>query len=492
MQETRARTGVQGLDDVLGGGLPPDRLYLVQGDPGVGKTTLALQFLLEGLRNDERVLYITLSETREELELVARSHGWSLDGIALYELSRLENFLNMSTDNSVFHPAEVELGETTEALLKLIEEVGPTRVVFDSLSEMRLLARDPLRYRRQILALKQHFAGKRCTVLLLDDQTSEPGDLQLQSIAHGVILLEQIPNDYGVDRRRLRIQKLRGVSFRSGFHDMGMEKGGLRVYPRLVASEHRHDVTEAVVSSGVASLDSLLGGGLDLGVSNLFLGPAGSGKSTIATLFAYAAAARGEKAVLYFFEESARTLYKRSRALGIDLEGARAKGLIDVEHFDPAELSPGEFVQRVRDDVASGEVSVVVIDSLNGYVNAMPEDRYLVLQLRELLQFLGQQSVTSILVVAQHGMMGAGMAAPFDVSYLADSVLMLRFFEHEGRIKRAISVAKRRGGEHDKAIRELVFHGPNGVQIGDTLEHLRGVFTGVPVPVKEHREVGTK
>jgi circadian clock protein KaiC len=485
MPQTRIPTGVGGLDDVLSGGLPPNRLYLVQGEPGVGKTTLALQFLLEGVRQGERVLYITLSETREEVEQVCRSHGWSLDGIDLYDLSNVENYLADSSSNTVFYPSEVELNETTRSLLALVEQVHPTRAVFDSLSEMRLLASEPLRYRRQILALKQYFAGKNCTVLLLDDRTSDPTDLHLQSIAHGVILLEQSSSTYGVDRRRMRIQKLRGVNFRSGFHDVGMMTGGIQVYPRLIASEHRHDVPESQISSGIQSLDLLSGGGLDRGVSNLFLGPAGSGKSTIATLFARAAAERGEKAVLYLFEETPRTLYKRSRALGIDLEGLVGSGKIKVQHIDPAELSPGEFVQQVRDDIASGEVSLVVVDSLNGYLNAMPDDGYLVLQLHELLMYLGQQGVTSILVVAQHGMMGAGMSAPFDVSYLADTVLLFRFFEHAGRIRRAVSILKRRGGEHDQAIRELIFSSREGVEVGQSLEHLRGVLTGVPVPVTQ-------
>ncbi|HSI72843.1 MAG TPA: ATPase domain-containing protein [Fimbriimonas sp.] len=485
MLRTRIPTGVGGLDDVLGGGLPRHRLYLVQGEPGVGKTTLALQFLQEGVRLGERVLYITLSETREELEQVCDSHGWTLDGIDLYDLSKVESYLSASASNTVFHPSEVELNETTRSLLALVDEVNPSRAVFDSLSEMRLLASDPLRYRRQILALKQYFADKKCTVLLLDDRTSDPNDLHLQSIAHGVVLLEQTPSTYGVDRRRMRVQKLRGVNFRSGYHDVGMLTGGIRVFPRLIASEHRHDIPESQISSGVESLDNLTGGGLDRGVSNLFLGPAGSGKSTLATLFAKAAAGRDEKAVLYLFEETPRTLYKRSRALGIDLEEMVKSGNIKVQHIDPAELSPGEFVQQVRDDIASGEVSLVIIDSLNGYLNAMPEDGFLILQLHELLMFLGQQGVTSILVVAQHGMMGASMAAPFDVSYLADTVLLFRFFEHLGHIKRAVSILKRRGGEHDQAIRELHFGGAEGIRVGHSMEHLRGVLTGVPVPVTQ-------
>jgi circadian clock protein KaiC len=490
MSIPNARTGVDGLDDVLSGGFPAHRLYLVQGEPGVGKTTLALQFLLEGVRAGEPVLYITLSETREELEQVARSHGWSLDGISLYDITNMEAFLGTASENSVFHPAEVELGETTASLLQLIEDVNPKRAVFDSLSEMRLLAREPLRYRRQILALKQYFAGKRCTVLLLDDQTSDAGDLQLQSIAHGVLRIEHVLSDYGGDRRRLRVQKLRGVEFRSGYHDLVMRTGGLRVLPRLVAAEHRREIHESVISSGVPSVDDLIGGGLDSGVSNLFLGPSGSGKSTVATLFAHAAARRGEKAVLYLFEESPRTLYKRSRALGMDLEAERDAGRIKIVHIDPAELTPGEFIHQVRDDIASGEVTVVVIDSLNGYLNAMNEERHLILQLHELCTYLGQQGVTSILVVVQHGMMGPGMVSPVDASYLADTLLLFRFFEHDGRISRAISVVKRRGGQHDTHIRELTIDAEKGLAVGRSLEHLRGVMTGVPVPTQELPENG--
>jgi circadian clock protein KaiC len=477
----RVSTGVGGLDDILGGGLPKSRLYLVQGQPGVGKTTLALQFLLEGVKAGEKVLYITLSETEEEVNEVATSHGWSLRGIDLFDLSAMEEALDPEYDNTVFHPSEVELGETTKTLLSIVDRVQPTRAVFDSLSEMRLLARDPLRYRRQILSLKHYFAGKNCTVLLLDDLTSDPRDLQLQSIAHGVILIEQIPIIYGVDRRRVRIQKLRGSSFRSGYHDAGIETGGLRIYPRLVAAEHRHGIAEGVISSGIPSLDELMGGGLDRGVSTLLLGPAGSGKSTISIQYAMSAAQRGESALIYSFEESPRTLYKRSLAMGMDLKKYVDEGFIRIQHIDPAELTPGQFVHTVRKDVTRGNVSIVVIDSLNGYLNAMPEEKFLVLQLHELLSFLGQMGITTLIVVAQHGMLGAAMATPVDVSYLADTVLLFRFYEFEGNIRRAISVVKRRGGEHDSAIRELRFMGKEGIFVGDALHNLRGVLTGVPV-----------
>jgi circadian clock protein KaiC len=474
-------TGVPGLDDILGGGLPPNRLYLIQGNPGVGKTTLALQFLLSGIEKGEKTLYITLSETREELEAVAKSHKWSLDGIELHELSSLEKYLAAESENSVFHPSEVELSETTQSLLDLIDRVRPTRAVFDSLSEMRLLARDPLKYRRQILSLKQFFAGRNCTVLLLDDRTSKPNDLQLESIAHGVIYLEQSVAVFGADRRRLRVQKLRGVKFKSGYHDVAMEQGGLHVFPRLVAAEHRHFTESGVVSSGIKTLDDLIGGGLDRGVSTLLLGPAGSGKSSIAAQFAAAAAQRGGRAAFYSFEESPRTLFKRCEALGIDLKRWVDADRVKIVYIDPAELSPGEFAMQVRRTVEEEEVSVVVIDSLNGYLNAMPEERFLLLQLHELLAFLGQCGVCTLLVVAQHGMLGANMGTPIDVSYLADTVLLFRLYELQGKLSQAISVVKRRGGAHDRSIRELRMGGKDGISIGEPLEGLRGVMTGVPV-----------
>lgn len=475
-------SGIPGLDDVLAGGLPARRLYLIQGDPGVGKTTLALQFLLEGAAQGETVLYVTLSETREELEAVASSHGWSLDKISLYELSAVEDFLDPESAQTVYRSADVELSETTAKLLKLVDDLKPTRAVFDSLSELRLLARDPLRYRRQILSLKQYFAGTQCTVLLLDDRSTHESDLQLQSIAHGVLTMEQTPPAYGIDRRRLRVQKLRGVKFRSGYHDFNLTTGGLVVFPRLIAAEHRQYTERGTASSGIGGLDKLMGGGLDRGVSSLFVGPAGVGKSTVAVQFAVAAAERGERSAIYTFEESPRTLFARSTALGQQIEKYVEDGLILLKQIDPAELTPGEFSHLVREDVESRDVKVVVIDSLNGYLNAMPEDRFLVLQLHELLAYLGQKGVATVLVMAQHGMVGSTMAAPIDVSYLADTVLLFRFYEHAGHIHQALSVVKRRGGEHERTIRELSVGEREGVAIGPALEQFRGVLTGVPVP----------
>jgi circadian clock protein KaiC len=474
--QVRAKTGIEGLDDVLGGGLPTGRLYLLQGDPGVGKTTLAVSFLREAALAKERCLYITLSETEEELRAVADSHGWSLDGITVFEMKLAEE-TKASDEYTLFHPAEVELSEAMDTLLAEVERVKPARVVFDSLSEIRLLAQSSLRYRRQILALKQHFAGSGCTVLLLDDRTTEVGDTQLQSLAHDVLELEPL---YGAERRRLRVIKLRGVKYRGGYHDYKIETGALIVYPRLIASEHRSEPWTDHAGSGVASFDAMLGGGLPRGGSALIMGPPGTGKSVIASQFALAAAARGEKSAIFAFDEAIATTLARASALDLPLQRRVDEGLIQLLQIDPAEMSPGEFVHEVRAAVERG-ARVVVIDSLNGYLNAMPAEHFLVVQLHELLTFLAQRGVTTLLVTAQHGLLGSNMVAPVDVSYLADSVILLRYFESEGQLRNAISVMKKRTGAHDRAIRifEVCRH---GFRVGEALSHLRGVFTGVPVP----------
>jgi circadian clock protein KaiC len=475
-------TGVDGLDDILGGGLPPNRLYLIEGNPGSGKTTLALQFLLEGQRHGERGLYVTLSETKDELHAVAHSHGWSLDEIAVCELIPSEDSLRPDTQPRMFHPSEVELSETTQAVLAEVERAKPTRVVFDSLSEMRLLAQNPLRYRRQILALKQFFIGRQCTVLLLDDRTSEETDLQLQSLAHGVVSLEHLAPEYGAERRRLRVMKMRGMWFRGGYHDFLIRRGGLAVFPRLVAAEHHRPFDRGAAPSGVAALDALLGGGLDRGTSALLMGPAGSGKSSIATQYVVAAAARGEKAAVFAFDESLGTLLARSAGLGMGLRAHLDAGRVRVQQVDPAELSPGEFAHAVRSAVEQGGARVVVIDSLNGYLNAMPEERFLTIQLHELLTYLGQQGVVTLLVVAQHGLFG-NMQAPVDTSYLADAVVLLRYFEAQGRIRRAISVVKKRSGAHEETLRELRM-GPAGLIVGEPLEGFQGILTGTPTVLR--------
>lgn len=475
----RLKTGSAGLDDILNGGLPANRVYLVEGDPGTGKTTLALKFLLEGVVQGESVLYVTLSETKEELLAVAKSHGWSLDGVEIYELIPSEESLKTESQYTIFHPSEIELSETTNAVLEEVERIQPRRVVFDSLSEMRLLAREPLRYRRQILALKQYFAGRQCTVLLLDDHTATGGDLQVQSIAHGVLALENTTMGYGTERRRLRVVKLRGSKYRAGFHDFNIERGGLGIYPRLVAAEHQEEFAQGMISSDVPELDALLGGGLDRGSSTLMIGPAGSGKSSLAAHFLAAAAERGESAAAYIFDENLNTYLSRSEGLGTDIRGHVNAGLLTVQQVDPAELSPGEFAHTVRRAVDENNARVVVIDSLNGYMQAMPDERFLTIHMHELLSYLNQKGVVTILVLAQHGLVGTAMASPVDVSYLADTVLMLRYFEAAGAVRRAISVVKKRTGYHENTIRELRMS-PDGITVGEPLSEFHGVLTGVP------------
>jgi circadian clock protein KaiC len=473
----RAGLGIEGLDQILGGGLPRHRLYLIEGTPGVGKTTIALQFLLEGRARGEQGLYVTLSETTEELDAVARSHAWSLEGIAIFELADVDKA--GEEDYTLFHPSEVELNEATRGVLAVVERTRPRRVVFDSLSELRLLARDPLRYRRQILALKQYFVGRQCTVLLLDDGTATPADLQLASLAHGVIELEQLSPEYGAERRRLRVKKMRGMSFDGGYHDFKVTTGGVVVFPRLVASTHHPGFAPETLQSGVHELDLLLGGGLERGSSTLIIGPAGAGKTTIGMRYALSAVERGEKAAVFTFEEGLGTLYARAAGLGWDLRKHVESGHLHVEQIDPAQLSPGEFAHRVRAAAVRG-ASVVIIDSLNGFLNAMPEEHHLHLHLHELLVFLNQSGVASVVVMAQHGFVGT-MQAPVDVSYLADGAVVLRYFESDGGLKSAISVLKKRSGPHERAIREFSLGGPAGIRVGPPLKDLHGVLTGVPV-----------
>ena len=471
-------TGIDGLDHIICGGLPARRFYLLEGDPGAGKTTVGMQFLLEGVRNGERVLYITLSETREELEEIAASHGWDISAIPIFELAAGVEYLNLSEQNTLFEPSEVELAEVTRKLLLEFERVRPVRVVFDSLSELRLLAQSALRYRRQLLALKQHFSRHGSTVIMADDRTSEPGDVQLQSLAHGVISLEQLVPLYGGERRRLRILKMRGVNFRGGYHDFRIIRGGITVYERLVAAEHHPVFEPSLVASGVGDIDALLGGGLDRVTSALLIGPAGSGKSALSAQYALAAAARGDAAVIYAFDESTSTLVARSAALGMPIEEMMANGRLRVRRIDPAEMSPGELVDGIRNDVEARRTRVVVLDSLNGYLASMPEERFLVVQLHELLSFLRQRGVLTILTLAQSGTIGH-MSSPVDVSYLADTVIVLRFFEVLGEIRKAISVVKRRVGRHERDIRELVMD-EHGLPVGERLSKLQGVLTGVP------------
>lgn len=473
----RVSTGIPGLDDVLAGGLPRNRLYLLQGDPGVGKTTAALQFLLNGAAEGERGLYVTLSETREELEAVAASHHWSLEKVEIYELAVADE--TSKGDYTLFHPSEVELNETTEGVLAVVDRLKPTRVVFDSLSELRLLARDPLRYRRQVLALKQFFIGRSCTVLLLDDRSSGPSDLQLESIAHGVVDLEQSAPEYGAERRRVRVKKMRGVKFRGGYHDFKIDTGGVFVYPRLVAAEHHEPFQVEPLPSGIAELDALLGGGVDRGTSTLIMGPAGCGKTSLTLQYVMAAARRGEKAALFTFEEGSGTLFTRAKGFGFDLPTQVEQGRILLRQIDPAEMSPGEFAAIVRETVERNGIKLVAIDSLNGYMSAMPEERHLMLHLHELLSYVSQMGAASLIVMAQHGILGGSMRTPLDVSYLADAVVLLRYFESEGAIQQAISVVKKRSSPHERTLR-LFRLGPTGVSVGPVLRDLQGVLTGVP------------
>jgi circadian clock protein KaiC len=477
-------TGIAGLDDILRGGLTPGRLYLVEGNPGSGKTTLAIQFLLEGVRRGEPTLYVTLSETKRELIGVARSHGWSLDGILIHEMPTAEASLSPDAQLTMFHPSELELSETTAAVLAEVDKIRARRVVFDSLSEMRLLAQNALRYRRQILALKQFFAGRQTTVLLLDDRTAPGEDLQLQSIAHGVIRLEQRATDYGAERRELTVCKMRGVAFRGGLHDFVIRRGGLDVFPRLVAAEHHQEFPDKDMPSGVPALDTLLGGGLPPGSSTLFIGPAGVGKSTAALQFALAAAGQGERSALFIFDETIGTLRARARKMSMPLDTHLKSSLVTVQQVDPAELSPGEFIAIVRRAVDGADdngrpAKVIMIDSLNGYLHSMSEDRFLSAQLHELFTYLSQRGVSTLVTVTQSGMIGAGMRTPIDTTYLADNVILFRYFEAAGHVRRAISVAKKRSGAHELVIREMRMTS-KGIEIGLPLEQFQGILSGTP------------
>lgn len=488
-------SGIEGLDDILRGGLPQGCLTMVSGTPGTGKTTLAMQFLLDGVARGQSCLYVTLSETRREIDKVARSHGWDLSRLHVKELIASERNLSASAQLTVFSPAEVELGETTEAMIAVINEVHPRRVVLDSLSELRLIAQNGLRYRRQVLALKHFFASLSCTVLLLDDQTGSAEDDHLQSIAHGVLVLEHLANQFGAERRRVRVSKMRGVAFRGGYHDFTIRRGGLHVHPRLVASEHVTSFPDREVSTGNESLDLLLGGGLPVGTSTLLLGPAGTGKSSLGTQFAMASAARGERVAIFAFDENAGTFRSRSRKLGMDVEKALATGMISLQQVDPAEMSSGEFASTVRrtcqgTDARGVPAKMVIIDSLNGYLNAMPEEKFLTAQLHELLSYLAQQGVVTILTVTQSGMIG-NMVSPVDTTYLADNVILLRFFEAGGTIRRAISVIKKRTGPHERTIRELDMD-ETGLLVGEPLDQFHGILTGVPTYAGENRSLGRK
>jgi circadian clock protein KaiC len=474
---TPMSTGIGDLDDILGGGLTSNRAYLLEGTPGSGKTTIALQFLLEGASKGEKGLYITLSETAAELREVARSHRWDLSGIELFELVN-EDGLDPESEQSILEPSEVELGETIKGVMECVDRLRPSRAVFDSLSEMRLLAQNSLRYRRQILALKQYFSTRNCTVLMLDDRSSDPGDIQLHSIAHGVITLEQAAHEYGSERRRLRVVKMRGVKYRGGYHDFIIETGGVVVFPRLIAAEHHADFTEELLSTGIPELDQMMGGGLSAGTNALLNGPSGVGKTSTAIRCTLSAIERGEKASYFLFDEGRATMLARARSMGMDLHSHVLSGALKVSQIDPAELSPGEFSSWVRHSVEQEGVKFIVIDSLNAFLQAMPGEKYLVLQMHEMLSYLNQQGVVTILILGQHGIIG-DVRSDVDLSYLSDTIVLFRYFEAHGEMLKAISIAKSRTTANEATIREFRL-GRAGIVIGSPLKDFEGVLSGLP------------
>ncbi len=489
-QLQRVSTGVSGLDDILGGGLPVGQMYLLEGDPGTGKTTLAMQFLLAAVAEGGKALYVTLSEPKQELLDSADSHDWDFTQVPVVEFVPDEASLAADQQYTVFHPSDVELAGTILRLTEEIDKIQPSCLVLDSLSELRLLAADNMRYRRQLLALKQFFAGRKMTALLLDDRTATGHDLQLQSIAHGVLRLEKVPRSFGVTRRRVEILKLRGSVFREGFHDYNILTEGVVVYPRLIASEHNASFEGQELASGIEQLDRLFAGGIPRGTSTLIIGPTGAGKSSISMQYAYAAAMRGDRAIVYAFDEVLRTAKERAEGLGMQIQTQIDRGTLSLSQIDPAELSPGEFVWQIRSDVNDRDTRVVVIDSLNGFLNSMPGEADLILQLHELLSYLNQKGVVTILVMTQHGLIGT-MNTQIDVSYLADTVVLLRYFEAQGRIRQSIAVLKKRVGGHERTLRELIFK-PGAILVGEALDQFQGVLTGVPTFVGDRAELELK
>lgn len=478
-EKPKARTGVPGLDDILLGGLAVGRVFLLEGSPGTGKTTMAMRFLVEGAEKGERGLYITLSETETELRGAASTHGWELgEKIDVFEVVPPESLLDSDQQQSLLYSSDLELGETTKLIFQAVEKSNAQRIVLDSLSEIRLLAQSSLRYRRQILALKHYFARHGATVLMLDDLTTDTFDKTVHSVAHGVIRLEELTPDYGAERRRMRVVKYRAQSFRGGYHDFVIRTGGAHVFPRLVASEHRLGFKRGRVTSGIASLDRLLGGGIEQGSSTLILGPSGAGKTTLAWQFVAEAVRKGDKAAMFIFDEELGLMFDRAKPLGFDFEAMQASGKLHIMQLDAAELSPGEFAHAVRSAAAVEGVKTVVIDSLNGYQTSMPQENSLILHMHELVQYLNRTGVSTFLTVAQHGLVGE-MKSPVDITYLADAVILLRYFEAEGSVRRALSVIKKRGGDHEDTIREFWIE--RGLHIGEPLTQFHGVLRGTPI-----------
>lgn len=480
------KTGIEGLDNILHGGLPRNRIYLLEGDPGSGKTTLALQFLLEGVSKGEKCLYISLSESLDELRHTSAAHGWNIEKVHFLEMP-FESQLLADDQNSFFHTSELELGETNKMILEEIKRIKPDRIVIDSLTELKLMSQNSIRFRRQVLAYKQLFSEQNITALLLDDKTSID-DQEVQSIVNGIIILQQLAPEYGAERRRLRVAKLRAVAYRGGFHDFVIATGGLKVFPRLISAEHSTKKTGELMSSGVKGIDAMVGGGPEKGSSTLVMGPAGAGKSSLVLQYATEAAKRGEKAAVFSFDESVHTILSRTKGLGCELESYVEQGLVYIHKVDPAQLSPGEFSNLVRHAVEKDKVQIVVIDSLNGYLSAMPEERFLIIQMHELLSYLSLMGVSTFLVVVQHGLLGTNMETAIDISYLADNVFLLRYFESYGEVRQALSVVKRRAGRHERTIREFKMS-EQGLQVGEPLSIFQGILSGTPRVVDDKSQV---